>query len=179
VSVRLFVALDVPDDARRALARFRDEAADPALWRPVGDEALHLTLAFLGHRPEEDVEAASAVVAGAPDAAPPLRLGGALLLPPRRARVLCADVEDVDGVLGALQATVSDRLEAAGLYTPERRPFRPHATVARLRAGARPPRSVDAAPETLAFRGAAVTLYQSVLRREGARYERLARRVLA
>jgi RNA 2',3'-cyclic 3'-phosphodiesterase len=179
VSVRLFVALDVPDDARGALARFRDAAADPAIWRPVRDEALHLTLAFLGHRPEEDVEAAAAVVAAVPDAAPPLCLAGALLLPPRRARVLCAEVEDVHGVLAALQATVSERLEAAGLYTPERRPFRPHATVARLRTGARPPRSVDAAPEPLAFPGAAVTLYQSVLRREGAHYEPLARSALA
>jgi RNA 2',3'-cyclic 3'-phosphodiesterase len=178
VSVRLFVALDVPPDARRALAEFRDAAADPAVWRPVADEALHLTLAFLGHRPEDDVAAAEAVLAGVPDAAPPLRLAGALLLPPRRARVLCAAVEDPQGVLAALQAAVSDGLEAVGLYTPERRPFRPHATVARLRTGARPPRTVEAEPEELAFPGAAVTLYRSRLGRAGARYEALARRTL-
>jgi RNA 2',3'-cyclic 3'-phosphodiesterase len=178
VSVRLFVALDLPLLARRALARFRDEAADAAVWRPVTDDALHVTLAFLGHRPEEDVAAAETVLAGLPAAAPALRLGGALLLPPRRARVLCAVVEDLDGALAALQAAASDGLAAAGLYTPERRPFRPHATVARLRSGARPPRSVGAAPDPVTLAGEAVTLYRSRLARQGARYEPLARRAL-
>ena len=56
MKLRLFVALDLPAPARAALAAFRAAAADPAVWRPVPDEALHLTLAFLGHRPEADVE---------------------------------------------------------------------------------------------------------------------------
>ena len=122
-----------------------------------------MTLAFLGHRPEEDVEAAAAVIAGLPPAAPPLRIAGALLLPPRRARVLCAALADDEGVLAALQAAASAGLETAGLYIPERRPFRPHVTVARLRAGARAPRQVTAVPDPMAFCGEAVTLYHSRL----------------
>jgi 2'-5' RNA ligase len=179
VSVRLFVALDLPPIALTALARFREEVADPAIWRAVADEALHVTLAFLGHRPEEDVEAAAAVVASLPSAAPPLRLAGALLLPPRRARVLCAAIADEGGVLGALQSGAAAALEATGIYTPERRPFRPHVTVARLRGGALPPRDVATAPEPVAFSGAAVTLYRSRLARSGARYETLASRPLS
>jgi 2'-5' RNA ligase len=175
VSVRLFVALDVPPEARKVLATFRDAAADPAVWRPLADDSLHLTLAFIGHRPEDDVAAAEAVLAGLPARAPALRFGGALLLPPRRARVLCAVVDDLEGGLAALQAAVSEGLEQAGLYTPERRAFRPHVTVARLRAGARAPRSVDAGPESLTFAGSAVTLYRSHVSRQGARYEPLAR----
>jgi 2'-5' RNA ligase len=178
MSVRLFVALDLPPEARAALARFRDTAVDPAVWRPVGDEALHLTLAFLGHRPEEDVAVAGGLIDGLPAAAPPLRLAGALLLPPRRARVLCAAVKDEEGLLGELQATAAAALAGAGLYTPERRPFRPHATVARLRSGARAPAAVEGAPDPLAFAGAAVTLYRSHLARGGARYEALASRRL-
>jgi 2'-5' RNA ligase len=178
VSVRLFVALDLPPEARSALARFRDAAADPAVWRPVGDDALHLTLAFLGHRPEEDVDVAGGLIDELPAAAPRLRLAGALLLPPRRARVLCAAVEDQEGVLAALQAAAAAALAGAGLYIPERRPFRPHATVARLRSGARAPAAVPGAPDPLAFAGAAVTLYRSHLERGGARYEPLARRRL-
>jgi 2'-5' RNA ligase len=46
--------------------------------------------------------------------------------------------------------------------------------VARLRAGARAPREVAAAPDPVTFRGEAVTLYQSRLARSGARYEPLA-----
>ena len=161
MSVRLFVALDLPPEARAALARFRDDAADPAVWRPVGDDALHVTLAFLGHRPEAEVAVVEGVLAALPGAAPPLVLAGALLLPPRRARVLCAAIADPEEVLGGLQRAVSDALAHAGVYEPERRPFRAHATVARLRSGARPPSAVDAAPEAVAFAGEAVTLYRS------------------
>jgi len=173
--LRLFVALDLPPTARQALARFRDAAADADVWRPIGDDALHLTLVFLGARPEGDVAAIEAVLRAASGPAPPLRLAGALMLPPRRARVLCAAVEDREGELAALQARVSAGLEAAGLHRPEARPFRAHATVARLRPRARPPRTVDAGPEPAAFRGEAVTLYVSRLHPHGARYEALSR----
>jgi 2'-5' RNA ligase len=76
-------------------------------------------------------------------------------------------------VLGELQASVSEALAAARLYEPEARPFRPHVTVARLRAGARAPRELDALPEPLAFTAGPVTLYRSRLGRGGAVYEPL------
>jgi 2'-5' RNA ligase len=175
-AVRLFVALDLPPAARAALAAFRAAAADPAVWRPVDDGALHLTLAFLGWRAEGDVPAVTALVeasAGGVEA-PPLVLGDALALPPRRPRVLAAEVHDEAAALAPLQAALSSRLAETGLYEPERRPFRPHVTVARLRRGARAPRAVPAGPEPVAFRGAAVTLYRSRLARSGASYEPLA-----
>jgi RNA 2',3'-cyclic 3'-phosphodiesterase len=172
--LRLFVALDLPNAARAALARFRAAAADPAVWRPLPESAFHVTLAFLGHRPADDVERVVAVLRGlrAPGA-PALALGDGLLLPPRRARVLTVALADRDGTLGALQAEVSAGLAAAALYEPEARPFRPHVTVARLRSGARAPRSLEVAPEPLAFAGGAVTLYRSRLQRGGAIYEPL------
>jgi RNA 2',3'-cyclic 3'-phosphodiesterase len=179
VKLRLFVALDLPAPARAALAAFRAAAADPAVWRPVPDEALHLTLAFLGHRPEADVPALVDGLRSQPQAAPRLVLGAALALPPRRPRVLTAEVLDPDGTLAELQASVSRDLAAAGLYTPETRPYRPHATVARLRPDARARRGELPPPEPLEFLGEALTLYQSRLRREGARYEPLARFPLA
>jgi RNA 2',3'-cyclic 3'-phosphodiesterase len=174
--LRLFVAADLPAPARSALAAFRD-AADPAVWRPVPDEALHVTLAFLGHLPGDAAETAAEVLDRAVEAAPRLAITGALLLPPRRARVLCAALADPDGELAALQARVSDGLVQAGLYTPEKRPFRAHATVARLRSGARPPRALadGLAPQPLEFHVEAVTLYRSHLGRGGARYEPLHR----
>jgi 2'-5' RNA ligase len=174
--LRLFAALDLPDAARDALERFRSRAADPEVWRPVPRESLHVTLAFLGQTPPEGRVAAEAVTAAAaPGPAPDLALDGALLLPPRRPRVLGADVEDPDGTLAALQARVAGALAAAGVYEPEARPFRAHVTVARLRAGARAPRSIEASPEPVAFRATAVTLYASHVGRGGARYEPLLR----
>ena len=167
--------LELPDPARAALAAFRDEAADQGVRRPVRDEALHLTLAFLGRRPATDVTIVSSVLHEAAEAAPRLALTDALLLPPRRARVLCAALEDLDGTLFDLQSRVSDELAAAGVYTPEKRPFRAHATVARLRPRARSPRSVDAAPEPLEFTGGPLTLFESRLHPRGAHYEPLVR----
>jgi 2'-5' RNA ligase len=177
--MRLFVALDLPEAAVRALAAFRDATADAAVWRPLADASLHVTLAFLGHRPEEDVAEVGAVLAGLEAREPPaLALGAALLLPPRRARVLTVALEDPSGGLAALQAEVSAALAEAGVYEPEARPFRAHVTVARLRSGARAPRSLDAAPEPVAFRAGAVVLYRSHVGRGGARYEPLVTRKL-
>lgn len=174
-TLRLFVALELPRAARAALVAFRDAAADPDVWRPVREDALHLTLAFLGRRPADDVAAVEVVLRAAAGPVPRLALAGAVLLPPRRARVLCAALDDPDGTLAELQARVSDGLAAAGVYTPEKRPFRAHATVARLRPRARAPRSVDAAPEPLEFAGEALTLFVSRLHPHGARYEPLVR----
>jgi 2'-5' RNA ligase len=173
--VRLFVALELPEAVREALASFREAAADPAVWRPVSPDAIHVTLAFLGNRPDSDVTTISDVLSGAAGAAPRLMLDGALLLPPRRARVLCASISDPDGTLTALQARVSAGLVDAGVFEPESRPFRAHATVARLRPRARPPRSLTVAPERLSFSGGPLTLFESRTHSDGARYEPLVR----
>jgi RNA 2',3'-cyclic 3'-phosphodiesterase len=177
--VRLFVALDLPPAAVSALAAFRDAAADPAVWRPLDDATFHVTLAFLGHRPETDVPAVRGVLGGlAPREPATLALGDGLLLPPRRARVLTVALEDASGELRALQAEVSGGLEAAGVYTPEARPFRPHVTVARLRPDARAPRELGVAPERVPFPAGPVVLYRSHVGRGGASYEPLATRTL-
>jgi RNA 2',3'-cyclic 3'-phosphodiesterase len=177
--LRLFVALDLPPAAVAALAGFRDAAADPDVWRPLDDATFHVTLAFLGYRPEADVaEVAEVLAALAPREPPALALGAGLLLPPRRARVLTVALDDATGALGALQAELSAGLAAAGVYEPEKRPFRPHVTVARVRPGARAPREVAAAPDPLAFRGGPVVLYRSRPGRGGATYEPLVTRTL-
>jgi RNA 2',3'-cyclic 3'-phosphodiesterase len=174
--MRLFVALELPADVRALLAAAE---FDREVWRPVAEESLHLTLAFLGRRDEADVPAIAAVLAreaGSP--APRLELGAALLLPPRRARVLTLEVADPDGTLAALQARVSHGLHEAGLYAPEKRPYRAHATIARLRPGARAPR--EAGVELQAgFRGGPLTLFESRLHPSGARYAPLERIALA
>jgi RNA 2',3'-cyclic 3'-phosphodiesterase len=177
--LRLFAALELPGVAVRALAAFRD-AADPAVWRPVPDASLHVTLAFLGASDPVVVahvrEVLRAAVGDAP--APALALGEALLLPPRRARVLAVAVADPGGGLAGLQARVAGGLVAAGVLGPESRPFRAHVTVGRLRPGARAPRAVDAVapmPEPVAFAAGAVTLFASHTHRTGARYEALMR----
>ena len=171
MSVRLFVALDLPQAALDALTAFRDAAADPDVWRPLDPLSFHVTLAFLGHRDEGDVATCVAALSALPEPEPPpLALERALLL----TRVLTVGLVDATGALARLQAAVSVALVAAGVYEPEARPFRPHVTVARLRKDARPPGRVGLPRvEPLAFAGGPVVLYRSLPGRGGATYQPL------
>jgi 2'-5' RNA ligase len=173
VSARLFAALDLPEDVRERLAAFGREAAerDPAL-RPVPARGMHLTLAFLGHRPLDDLEpAGEAIRDSAPGAAPPLALARALWLAPRRPHVLTVALQDPGGALAELQARVVEALADAIGFEPEARAFRPHVTVARDRRGASPRTDgLRPAPEA-SFAGEALTLYRSYLGGRPVRYE--------
>ena len=184
---RLFVALELPEQVRAALAAWgagvaADVHGERAL-RVLPPESLHVTLCFLGWRDEGHVEAIAALALGAVPVgapAPRLALGAPAWLPRRRPRVLAVDLADDGGALAGLQAQVSDALEAGAGFEPEKRPFRPHVTVARVPRGARvSTRDELAVPAPLQFAGAAVTLYRSRLSRAGAQYEPLARAELA
>lgn len=172
-ALRLFAALELPPEAVAALEAF---PADPEVWRRVPASSLHVTLAFLGATDAAIVPALDAALAtGVGErGAPRLRLAAPLLLPPRRARVLAAGLDDPDGSLAALQAQVAAALATTGAYEPSDRRFRPHVTVARLRPRARAPRSAEGALEPLEFAGTAVTLFSSRTAPEGARYAALA-----
>jgi len=176
--LRLFVALELPAGAVAAAAAVRD-GLDLDVWRRLPDPALHLTLAFLGARDASDVAPCEAVLRAAAGPAPELALGAPLLLPPRRPRALALAVQDPDGELPSLQARVSAGLAAAGLHTPEARPFRPHVTLARVRPRARVLRDLPAVetPQER-FPAPAVTLFTSRLHPSGASYEALARVLL-
>jgi len=182
VSARLFAALELPADVRRSLAAFgREAAAGDRALRPAREDALHLTLAFLGHRALDEIDPAREAVRGVGGSpAPVLTLSDPLWLAPRRPHVLTVALEDSGGVLAALQADVVARLADALPWEPETRPFRPHVTVARVRRGWRP-RVADlpAAPQAT-FTAGAVVLFRSHLGGRGpARYEALERAELA
>jgi 2'-5' RNA ligase len=135
-------------------------------WRRVPEQSLHVTLAFLGQ-----LDAAEPVIeAVRPALRPlsPLTLGGVVLLPPRRPRVMAVRLE---GEMSALQSAVSGSLAAAGLYAPEKRPFLAHVTIGRARR--RPSTDVPAVP-ALGFMAPSVSVYESQLSPKGAEYTALA-----
>ena len=187
---RLFVALDLPDRVREALAAWqRRELADPAL-RTVAPQALHVTLCFLGYQPERAIDRIAAEVEGLAPRAVELRFEPQPIgVPGNRPRLFAADAPSEATV--ELQGELSARLEASALYRPEKRPFWSHVTLARVRPerGERGssrrrrrgrPQAVESPPGPLPeavldpFFGVRVTLYRSHLRPAGAEYAPLA-----
>jgi 2'-5' RNA ligase len=187
---RLFVALDLPERVRDGLVAWQREAlADPAL-RPVRAEALHVTLCFLAYQAERDIERIAETMrsVGARPVVARLKEAPAAV-PPKRPRLFAVDAESEGAV--ALQAELSDRLEAERFYRPEKRPFWPHVTVARIKPSKRSsserrehrrglPMRVETLPGPLPaellepFGAVRVTLYRSHLRPSGAEYLPLA-----
>lgn len=188
--VRLFTALDLPWDIRGELEAWQArECVDEAL-RPVATEALHVTLCFLGYKPEKAIGELTELIGGL-EARPvamrferePVGIKG------RRPGLYAVDAPSEASE--KLQAELSEALASRRLYKPEKRDFWPHVTVARVRPEKRPrgdggrrgrgkPRVVERPPGPLPealerpFGAVRVALYRSHLRHSGAEYERLA-----
>lgn len=179
---RLFVALDLPDEIREGIVAWgRRELRDPAL-RVVRPESLHVTLAFLGYLPEKEIGRLGEVVEGLCSPAPEIQLGEPVGKPSGRHPRLFALPVDSPGAV-ALQSELEEGLAAARLYRPEKRPFWPHVTVARVKpegGGSKRPRHVERRPDGLPkdllqpARAVRTRLYRSELKPSGAEYLPLA-----
>jgi 2'-5' RNA ligase len=170
--------MDLPEDARGELADWRAGAfAGRGDVRLVVPEALHVTLVFLGYKPEKEIARIAALMrASVPPGEPPeLVATGVKPLPPRRPRLFALDLDDDAGRAVAVQAALSDAFAAEKLYVPEKRPFWPHVTLARVKRGARAEPLDGPPPPSAAWRADAVTLYRSTLLPQGARYDALER----
>jgi RNA 2',3'-cyclic 3'-phosphodiesterase len=165
--LRLFLALRLPDDVLDALEEWQAASLHGDL-RVVPREHLHVTLAFLGHRPAGELEA---IVEALRAAAGPPRDYGLRLGRYRETRsVGMVVLEEVGGGATELAGDVQARLEALGVYRREGRPWRPHVTVARFRARPR----LRPAPPTMrtdVLIPSDAAAYLSRLGSGGARYE--------
>jgi RNA 2',3'-cyclic 3'-phosphodiesterase len=180
---RLFVALDLPQDVRAGLVDWQRTAlSDPAL-RLVKPEALHITLVFLGYQAEKDVKAIAKAAFAIEAQAPAVELVPEPVGVPggKRPRLFAIDARSEEAV--ALQSEVEGSLVEAGFHEPEKRPFWPHLTVARVKPearGSRKPALVRGTPPPLPeqmfrfFRPSRLVLFKSHLRPTGAEYESLA-----
>ncbi len=189
--VRVFVAVDLPEDVERALGAVAQSLRDARIdgLRAVRPDGIHLTLKFLGDVPETRVDEIGNAVseAVAEHRQFEVSTGGFGAFPnSRRPQVLWAGIEGRLEPLMRLQAEVDAALAALGFAT-ETRPFHPHLTLARLDrrmpAGARRA-SLDALESAGTLAGMripvrSVSLVQSILGRGGARYVRLATVLLA
>jgi RNA 2',3'-cyclic 3'-phosphodiesterase len=165
--VRLFCALQLPEEAVDEIAVWQ-RAHLPGGVRVVPPENLHITLVFLGARPEGDVAAVAAELrAASADAEPPtFRVSRYRETP----RVGMLELDEDDGRGRSLATALERRLERLGVARPERRGWRPHVTVARFRErpGLAPP-----LPNIRSIHVVRSALYRSVLGAGGARYDAL------
>ena len=181
--MRTFVAIGLPERLREQIEALSGELRRcDADVRWVAPSSMHLTLKFLGEiQPRElsDIDevlrkiAASASPTGA-------RLRGMGSFPHlRRPRVIWIGIEPDDDRLAALHSSLDEALQKVG-FPREKKGFRPHLTMGRVRSG-RGKSSLIEAIESNAevdlgnLRIDEVTLFESDLTRQGAIYTALGR----
>jgi 2'-5' RNA ligase len=160
---RLFCALRLPDEARAALSGWQTEHIRNG--RVVSRDHLHLTLAFLGHRPVEELEPILGAMREAAAAAEPIRL-----LPERYRETRSVGMlvlSDHGGAATELAEDLRERLERLGVYEREQRQWLPHVTVVRFRER---PRLSPPLPDLGEVSPSDAAVYHSVLRSTGAQY---------
>lgn len=183
--LRTFIALPLPHEWTQTLeyviGDLQDATAGGVRWvRPSG---IHLTLKFLG---PTDAGLVPEIMAGLDESmrgahSPQLALSRLGTFPnSRNPRVLWAGVAGDLDVLETLHQRVETLMVGLG-WAAERRPFRPHLTIGRVRDQVSSPdrRRIAAAiercsiPRLAAWRPDAVRLYQSELTPRGAIYSNL------
>jgi 2'-5' RNA ligase len=174
--VRVFVAIDVPDEVRVSIAKMMESlrpCCPSARW--VRPEGVHVTLKFIGEAQESLVEKLK-------EALRPIRMpepvgirycGLGFFPRAQHPKVLWAGIEGTPS-LELLASSVEEALAAHGI-PKETRPFKPHLTMARFKPEndvSRLRKAVEglATPEFGAAHPKRFRLYQSLLRPAGAEY---------
>lgn len=136
-TLRLFLAISIPEAVRSELRRLQQELRPllpPRVVRWANPEQFHLTLKFLGNVPAADTAALSEAARAVCAAAPPLRLRAqnAGFFPNELSpRVFWVDIKSQDNLLLELQQKLE---RATGRFgeKQEARNFAAHVTLARL-----------------------------------------------
>jgi RNA 2',3'-cyclic 3'-phosphodiesterase len=187
--MRLFLAIELPEEVRHHLTRVRDavemfdiDIVDLIRW--VEPENWHITLKFLGNVEESRLQELTDALDSVQAKQMELTLSELIYLPPKRGpvRVVACGVGGDDGNLNLLHRGIESACESVG-FERERRAYTPHVTIARapngnvasqmgcyLRGKTRP--GLFPGPS---FVVRDFALVQSVLRAEGAEYFSAAR----
>ena len=185
--IRSFIAIDFPEETRKALEDIQKELKRcGAGVRWVRPSSIHLTLKFLGNIHPAQVEGIALAVAEEIRDQPPitLRPAGLGAFPSRRKpRVIWIGMEGEVQRLNGIQARVENALEPLG-FVREKKGLRPHLTIGRVKDRRRLQALIDAIatldmPQFNSFDADEIILYKSDLRPTGAIYTKLHRMPLA
>ena len=165
--IRLFIGLRLPESVLDALVAWQEMAFPPSDgYRVLPRESLHVTLAFLGHRPPGELDAIAGALGEAAAGAEIPSLAPSRYRETRSVGMLV--LSDEDDRAARFAGDLHRRLEKLGVYELEKRPWLPHLTVLRFRRG-RPRLSPDI-PGLGVVSPSEAAVYHSVLRRGGAQY---------
>ena len=135
--MRLFIGIDLDPDLRTRIERFIEGVqgfATNARWMRA--ESLHVTLKFIGERPQEQVEALTQRLRRVESGSFELRFTGYGFFPTVKApRVFWIGIQ-ADAHLAELAANIDAATSELGIPR-EDRPYSPHLTLARAGAGRR------------------------------------------
>lgn len=176
--MRLFYAIDLPDDIKRPIAECLPELRKLGHHiRPVRESGMHLTLLFLGEMPESVLPDLSEYGTNAVAAARPCRLeiGPVGFFPRVSFLTLTGEIETLILVSSVLADTCSGYLEK-----PETRPFKAHVTLARhkqkIRSGEKDRiKGIYSQFQGLSWIADELVLYESELTSKGAIYTAIER----
>lgn len=183
--IRSFIAIELPEDLKRSLARFRDglKKDTPSGVRWVDPEGIHLTLKFLGNVSTDRLGELAIAVERAVKGIPPFSLeaGGTGVFPnPGKTRIAWVGLGGDMAKLIWLQKRIEDECAAEG-FERDTRVFSPHLTIARVNdhvplLGRRAfgQQVISAHFHTVRFGITSVNLMKSDLERTGAVYTRMA-----
>ena len=136
-TLRLFLAIEIPDDVRAELLRLQHKLQPllpPRAVRWTKPEQFHLTLKFLGNVPAADTAALSRAVRSVCDVAAPMRLraeGVGFFPDVRSPRVFWVDIKSVDGLLTDFQRRLELSVQPFA-EKEEAKKFTAHVTLARF-----------------------------------------------
>jgi 2'-5' RNA ligase len=186
-SLRLFIAIELPDDVRTSLARTMDDLKNAGIDRSVRwvrPEGIHITLKFLGSTDEEDLPAIIAASREAVRPHPPFGLaveGLGSFGGPRNLRVIWAGVGGDTASLVSLAENLETAMATLG-FPRESRAFSAHLTLGRVRDDSPPAErqrihalvEEQVPPERALLHVKHCSLMESTLKRGGAVYAQLA-----
>lgn len=178
--MRLFVALDLPDQVRHAITELiakLQPKSRAARW--IKPENLHITLKFIGHVPNEKLSPIQAALSPIHTSEPvELYFRGVGFFPKEhRPRAFWCGIASSPN-LAELAANIDRALVPLGIDA-ETRPFTPHLTLARFKSDEGIREVVQAATDMKSTDFGAATetnfhLYESLLKSTGAQYNRVA-----
>lgn len=184
--IRAFIAVELPDAVKKALGELQNKlsVAPERGIKWVAPDGIHLTLKFLGGVTPENIEPVKQALTRATEGIKPfeLEIKGLGAFPNLRRLVVvwCGLTGDLEH-LNQLQKKVEEHVSPMG-FSPEKSPFSPHLTLARLKENISPMarQSLSGKLTATSFHPelripvTSISLMQSRLLSSGAMYNRLA-----